>query len=167
MRTSPLVDRHGRASYLLGGGDAWKTAQDGEWLVSLEWGQVGQETRRYLVIVPASSILQGPDSDRGGWAISHTSIVHFVDFNGSDKCTGTLSRYGLEQIVAALPTLGRDANDQRAVMSLARVLERWLLEINSMPATPMSVRREHRGPAMWDVEVTDKATGKTLMEAEG
>ena len=161
------MDHHGRATYLLGGDDAWMTEQDGEWLVSLEWGQVGQETRRYLVIVPASSILQGADSDRGGWAISQTAAVHFVGFNRSDKCTGTLSPWGMRQVIEALPSLGRDINDKRAAMSLAGVVERWLPEINRMPSAPVRVVREHRGPAMWEVEVTDKSTGKTILESEG
>lgn len=163
MEVSPIVSPSGDPVFSIGGEASWKTGTLGEWNASLEWARRGRQHIRILVLWPIS---QSYTTKPGAWTIASDAMLEFLEFDRDDKATGRPTDFCMEQAKEALPMMGRDRNDKQALFGLVDAVMRFGPDLATMPATPIAVQRALAGEAMWQMETIDKASGKTLKEAE-
>ena len=165
MQLSPIRNPDGLPVWSAGGRHAWKTYEHRGYVVSLEWVGNHRTAQKCMVIWPVSNVFV-PGTSAGMWVIGARAITQFVGFNANDKCTGSVSEHCMREAREALPLLGKDRNDRHALNALVDTVCRFAPDLVGMPAVPQSVRKEFKGQAMWEVVASNKATGKTMSEAE-
>jgi len=164
MKMSPVITPDGEAVFTAGGEHAWKVHQHRGWVVSLEWVGDHRRARKCMVIWPQTHVLASPTAKPGMWVISDRAITEFVGFNRDNKCTGSVSEHCHREAKLALPMLGKSPTDTHALNALIDCVVRFAPDLVHMPVAPLAVRRELRGPAMWDLALKDMSSGKTLRE---
>jgi hypothetical protein len=132
--------------------------------VSLEWLGDGRRTQPCLCIWPASNIFTTSHEGRGVWLIGRRAITDFVGFNADNTCTGNPSAHCLREAREALAMMGKDINDKQALTALCDVVTRFAPDLVTMPVAPRAVTKDLQGDAMWDLQTTNKASGKVLSE---
>jgi len=165
MNISPILSPDGRPMFSVGGPTSYKTAVKHGFVVSLEWIKLGRHIRAAMCIWPASNVFVTGEG-QGIWTITRNAITDFVGFNKDNKCTGGPSEHCLREAKEALSILGKDPNDRAALFELVDVVVTFAPELVLMPATPKQVKKQLEDPAMWEVQATNKDTGKVLSEAE-
>lgn len=164
MNISPILSPSGEPMFSVGGKLAYRTAVHRGYVASLEWIKIGKHSRAALCIWPESNVLV-QSSDSGAWAITRNCITEFVGFNPDGTCTGGASEHCFREAQEALAVMGKDRNDKQALLALVDTVVRFAPELVLMPATPKMVKKQHAGQAMWDVQASDKSSGKILSEA--
>jgi hypothetical protein len=165
MNISPILSPDGRPMFSVGGNTSYKTAIKHGYVVSLEWIKLGRHIRSAMCIWPASNVFVTGEG-HGIWTITRNCITDFVGFNKDNTCTGGPSEHCMREAREALTILGKDPNDKGALFELVDVVVTFAPELVLMPATPKHVRKQLEDPAMWEVQATNKDTGKVLSEAE-
>lgn len=142
---NPIRDAHGRSLFAIGGAQAWKTHEAGDYRVSMEWidGEPG------MVIWSAHA------SRDFAFAICLSSAGKYATPSGS------LTEEGADELARALPALGREIN-RRELVALADVVLRYIPELIAMPPAPLEIRRSDLVRPLLEVEERDRATDKTL-----
>jgi hypothetical protein len=125
---------------------------------SLEWVGDGKRAQPCMVIWAANSVFGGM------WCIGRRALTEFVGFDSNGKCTGSASEHCVREALASMPILGKDPNDKQALMALVDVVVRFAPDLVHMPVVPPEVRRELDNEAMFDVTLTNKNTGKVMVE---
>lgn len=165
MKLSPIQTPDGRPIFSMGGQQSFQTFNLKGFVVSLEWVGNGKRTAACMVIWPESNVFVAGEG-AGAWCISRNAITEFVGFTPAGKCTGGPSEHCFREAREALPVLGKDINDKQALMALVDVVVRCAPDLVHMPVTPQIVKEQLDNPAMWTVEATNKASGKTIHEGE-
>ena len=164
MKLSPILTPDGRPIFSAGGEQAYKVYEHRGYIVSLEWVGRGHKSYAAMVIWPASNIFVAGEGT-GMWCISRRVISEFVGFNADDKCTGGPSEHLVREARLALGTLGKDVNDQQALLALVDAVVTYAPDLVLMPATPKSVKQQLDDAAMWEVKASIKESGKVINEA--
>lgn len=165
MRLSPITTPDGQPVFSAGGRHSWAVASHKGFVCSLEW--IGDGRRAYpAMVIWAERNVFVPGVDNGMWVISRRAITEFIGFDQELKCTGSISEHCLREAREALQTLGKDTNDKAALHALCDVVLRFAPDLVHMPVTPLAVRAELDTPPMWEIEATNKATGKTIDHVE-
>lgn len=164
MKLSPILNLQGMPMWSAGGNHSYKTKVHRGFVCSLEWVGEGKKSQPAMVIWPASNVFASREG-AGLWVIGRRAIQEFVGFNANGGCTGGASEHCIREARLSLPVLGKDINDKEALSALVDVVVTFAPELVMMPATPARIRQELDNPAMWDVEVTNKDSGKVMSEA--
>lgn len=162
MNLSPIVTPAGQPMWSAGG-NSWKTRVHRGFVCSLEWIGEGKKSQPAMVIWPASNVFASREGS-GLWVIGRRAISEFVGFNSNDKCTGGPSEHCIREARLALPVLDKDINDKEALSALVDVVVTFAPELVTMPVAPKIIKDSFETPALWDMTVTDKSTGKTIKE---
>lgn len=162
MHLSPVLNPSGLPMWSAGQ-HSYKTKVHRGFVCSLEWIGKGKKSQPAMVIWPASNVFASREGS-GLWVIGRRAITEFVGFNSNDKCTGGPSEHCIREARQALPILDKDVNDKEALAALVDVVVTFAPELVTMPVAPRVVRDAFETPAMWDMTLTDKSTGKTLKE---
>jgi hypothetical protein len=163
MKLSPILTPDGRPIFSMGGQQSYKTFNLKGFVVSLEWVGNGKRTAACMVIWPESNVFVAGEG-AGAWCISRNAITEFVGFTSQGKCTGGPSEHCFREAREALPVLGKDINDKQALMALVDVVVRYAPDLVHMPVTPQIVKEQLDNPAMWEVQASNKSTGKVMHE---
>lgn len=164
MHLSPIVSPSGEPVFVVGNSHSYKQATMRGFNVSLEWIGEGRKSQPCMCIWPESNIFINREHT-GVWCIGRRAITEFVGFNKDGTCTGNPSEHCFREAREALTVMGKDQNDQQALRALADVVIRFAPDLVHMPVTPIAIRKDLEGSAMWEVTNTDKSTGKVLSEA--
>jgi hypothetical protein len=164
LSISPIVSPNGDALFSVGGKNSYKTAIKHGYVVSLEWIRLGRHIRAAMCIWPASNVFVTGEG-QGIWTITRNCITDFVGFNKDNKCTGGPSEHCMREAKEALSILGKDKNDKGALFELVDVVVTFAPDLVLMPATPKHIRQQLDTDPMWEVQATNKDTGKVLSEA--
>ncbi len=162
MILSPIITPDGKPMWSAGG-NSWKTKVHRGFVCSLEWIGEGKKSQPAMVIWPDSNVFASREGS-GLWVIGRRAITEFVGFNANDKCTGGPSEHCLREAMLALPILDKDINDKEALSALVDVVVTFAPELILMPIAPKSIKESFETPALWEMTVTDKSTGKTIKE---
>lgn len=171
MHVSPVLDPHGRPVFSAGGRHSWKTRQFRDFIVSFEW-VIGNGRKRHapcICIWRATNVFApGDGENRGIWTIGRRGYERLLGTRRGDsvRISGDPSPYLWQEAQAALPILGFDRNDRNALRNLVDCVIHCADDFNHMPVTPSWLMRKDAARAMWEVKAINKATGKTLSEAE-
>lgn len=158
MNLSPILASDGSPIFNAGGRHAWKTFTHRGYVCSLEWVGSGRRAQPCMVIWSDSAL------ESGMWCISRRALTEFVGFDANDKCTGGASEHCVREAFESMPILGKDPNDKQALLALIDVVVRFAPDLVHMPVTPPEVRRDLDHPALFDVTVADKSSGRVLAE---
>ena len=163
MQLSPIVSPSGRPMWSAGY-HSHQTKVHRGFVCSLEWIGEGKKSQPAMVIWPASNVFASREG-AGLWVIGRRAITEFVGFTANGKCTGGPSEHCIREARQALPILDKDINDKEALNALVDVVVTFAPELVLMPVTPKIVKDTFQTPAMWDMQVKDKSSGRTLKEA--
>lgn len=164
MERSPILSPAGEPVFTIGGQDAHAVYVHHGWVVSLEWARSRRKHVRIMAIWPEGRFGMNGAPVSGAWTISETSIVHMLDATRDGKPTGGPTGFLLAQARAALPLLGKDANDRCALHSLVEVVVRFGPDLYMLPVVPQRMRERLAGAAMWDIQARAKSSGKIMSE---
>lgn len=162
VNLSPILSPSGEPMFSVGGKTSFKTATHRGYVVSLEWIKLGKHVRAAMCIWPESNVFT--QGDGGAWAITRNCISEFVGFSPDNTCTGGASAHCIREATEALTVMGKDRNDKQALLALVDTVIKFAPELVMMPATPKQVKKQLAGEAMWDVQATNKGSGKVLSE---
>lgn len=60
--------------------------------------------------------------------------------------------------------MGKDINDKQALMALVDTVVTFAPDLVLMPATPRIVKEQLDNAPMWEVQASNKSTGKVMHE---
>lgn len=175
MHLSPILDPvSGRRPWIYGGDDSWRQFTHRGFNVSIEWAihDTRRRTPPVMAIWPAKSSAR---VDHGGlihvsgdgvWVITRNVITDFVGFNAEGKCTGGASMHCMREAREALVMLGKDPNDRQNFTALVDCVVKHAEHLVKCPPTPVRLQQKYQPPPLWEVQATNKNTGKVLTEAE-
>lgn len=143
---SPVLDAQGRTLYQIGGPNAWRMHDAGEYNVSMEW----HENEPCMVLVAKSR----PEF---AFAICLSSIGKYATPEGGPN------EEGLNELAKALPDFGK-ALERSELHRLLDIVLRYTPALIGMPPTPKAVREAQSGGAMLEITEKDKGSGKVLKE---
>lgn len=177
MHRSPIPDAQGNLIYRFGGDDAWRQFSHRGFTVSIEWafGVTHRRLPPVMAIWSSHGLLTSPTARDGTWVISRNDIANFfrdrdggTDAAGFEirKLTGGPTLYCHQQAREALPMLGKDPNDRQAFTALVDCVMKFGEWLALIPPAPAARVRKEATPPMWELTAINKATGKTLAEAE-
>lgn len=158
MNLSPIQAADGSPIFNAGGRHSYKSFTHRGYVCSLEWVGQGNRSQPCMVIWPETTL------GGGMWAIGRKALVDFVGFDANGKCTGGASEHCFHEAAQALPVLGKDPLDRQALLALVDVVVKGAPELVHMPVTPRYVRDDLDNPAMFDVTLSNKGSGKVLAE---
>lgn len=142
----PILDASGRFIYKVGGDQAWRVHDAGDYVVSMEW--VDKQ--------PAMVIWSKRRPDFA-FAICLSSIGKYATPEGKPNPEG------VEELAMALPDFGR-AIERSELHRLVDVVLRYTSELIAMPPAPSEVLKEDLRNPLWEVTEKDVQTGKTISE---
>lgn len=164
MHLSPIFSPSGEPIFVVGQKHSWHQATMRGFNVSLEWLGDGRRTQPCLCIWPASNIFTTSNVGHGVWVIGRRAMTDFVGFNSDGTCTGLASAHCQREAREALGMMGKDIDDLQALTALCDVVIRFAPDLVTMPVAPRAVAKDLQGEAMWDLQTTNKASGKILSE---
>jgi len=144
----PVHDAQGRPLFQIGGGNAYRTHDCGEYQVSMEW----DETEPMMVIW--SSKINRNDFALG---ICLSSIGKYA------TPEGTLNQEGANELALCLPCFGKDLTKEN-LNKLADVVLRYTPELIAMPPKPRDVALDDLKRPLLEVEEISRDSGKRIRE---